>query len=304
MKVLIATKIMHRISGEVLLQLDFEGYRVNISESEIVSQAVHRPLLSRNVPNMEDNESNYEVPGFEDLEGIKGMEGSNKSHSTPGKEDEEAEKLGDISNSNSNALGDKIIKDDGQKEVMGSRTITASFSQNGYSEELFKISQHLKKGAAGMSHSQEDSEVQAPPDFESIIGNKDKEMTVNSSKNQGQVIGLVGGLNNQSRKSQDTATSPGKHLHIPEKQLNQGSQQVQQVKTARKKKQASNVHHSSTESEGTTDSMIKLAEESLQVGELLGVRLVGNKKAAISRITDHLKKRKAQGKITQKQQQL
>jgi len=50
--------------------------------------------------------------------------------------------------------------------------------------------------------------------------------------------------------------------------------------------------------------MIKLAEESLQVGELLGVRVIGNKKAAVARITDHLKKSKAQGRISQKQNRL
>jgi len=46
--------------------------------------------------------------------------------------------------------------------------------------------------------------------------------------------------------------------------------------------------------------MLKLAQESIQVGELLGVQVIGDKKAAINRITEHLKKRKTQRKNSNK----
>ena len=304
MKVLIATKVMHRIDGEVLLQLDYEGYRVFVTESETVSQAVHKHQMLRIDSTMEDNESNYEVPGFEDLEDIEGMQGSNERHRNPLEEGEEMVNLGVKLNSNSKAEGDKSIKDDDQQEVRGSRTITASFSQNGYSEELVKVSQHLKKGTAGLPQSQEDSEVQAPPGFEKIIDNQVKEMNANLLNTQDQEFGVQGVAKDKTRQQRDTITSSEKHLKINEKQLNQG---LQQTKTTRKKKPASkvsNVSHSPNESERTTGSMIQLAVESLQIGELLGVRVVGNKKAAVARITDHLKSRKAQGKIIQKQNQL
>ena len=304
MKVLIATKVMHRIDGEVLLQLDYEGYRVFVTESETVSQAVHKHQMLRIDSTMKDNESNYEVPGFEDLEDIEGMQGSNERHRNPLEEGEEMVNLGVKLNSNSKAEGDKSIKDDDQQEVRGSRTITASFSQNGYSEELVKVSQHLKKGTAGLPHTQEDSEVQAPPGFEKIIDNQVKEMNANLLNTQDQEFGVQGVAKDKTRQQRDTITSSEKHLKINEKQLNQG---LQQTKTTRKKKPASkvsNVSHSPNESERTTGSMIQLAVESLQIGELLGVRVVGNKKAAVARITDHLKSRKAQGKIIQKQNQL
>ena len=51
---------------------------------------------------------------------------------------------------------------------------------------------------------------------------------------------------------------------------------------------------SSSSTNETTESMLRIAHESIQVGELVGVRVIGNKKGAIARITDHLKQRKAQ----------
>jgi len=44
-----------------------------------------------------------------------------------------------------------------------------------------------------------------------------------------------------------------------------------------------------TESVKTTESMRKLAEESLEVGELLGLKVIANKENAIKRITQRLK---------------
>ena len=187
---------------------------------------------------------------------------------------------------------------------MGSRTITASFSQNRYSEEVFKISQHLKKRSEGLSHAQEDSEVQEPPGFERIIDNHDKALAEDLSNNQGQERGLNGVAKHQARQSQDTDLSSKKYLQNPGKLLQQG---LQQTKTSRSNKTAKNAHQYPEDTEDTTDSMIQIAEESLQVGELLGVRVVGNKKAAVARITAHLKTRKAQEKTTQdhsKQQKL
>ena len=39
----------------------------------------------------------------------------------------------------------------------------------------------------------------------------------------------------------------------------------------------------------TTESMFKLAEEALQMGDLLGVKVIGHRDNAVKRITDTLK---------------
>ena len=51
-----------------------------------------------------------------------------------------------------------------------------------------------------------------------------------------------------------------------------------------------------TNSSNTSESLIRLAQDSLHIGELLGVRVTGNVAAAISRITSPLKKGRKQGK--------
>ena len=42
-------------------------------------------------------------------------------------------------------------------------------------------------------------------------------------------------------------------------------------------------------SERTTDSILKIAKESLEVGELLGIKVIANKENALKRITKSLK---------------
>ena len=144
MRVLIATKILHRIDDEILLQLDYGGYRVTVREAETVSQALQRTQLFMNGSNTEDKDSNFEVPGFEDIEDTGGMAEHNSNHSHGVEEDAGSQCMDANSNSNSNSkgAGDKTNKVVGHHKELGSRTNTASFSQNGYSEEIFKISQH------------------------------------------------------------------------------------------------------------------------------------------------------------------
>jgi len=285
MKVLIVTKIMHRIEGEVLLHLDYEGYRVFVKEIDTVSQDTHQ--MHRPEDNIEDNESNFEVPGFEDLADSEGIERNNGSHSQPLEEAEKMLNLDAKLNSNSTFEVVSAIKNDGQQEVEGSRTKTASFSQNGYSEELAKISQHLKRKSASLSHNQEESEVQEPPGFEKATSNQNTELNAKISNTQGQEAALKGERKTATRKSGGLTVNSEGHLY----------------QNTRKSKQISNVSHSPTESEGTTDSMVQFAEDSLQIGELVGVRVVGHKKAAIARITDHLKQRKIQKRTIQKQKE-
>jgi len=47
----------------------------------------------------------------------------------------------------------------------------------------------------------------------------------------------------------------------------------------------------------TSESLVRLAHESLQIGEILGIRVIGNKQVAISRITKPLKKNRKTERI-------
>jgi len=56
----------------------------------------------------------------------------------------------------------------------------------------------------------------------------------------------------------------------------------------------------SDSSNSTSESLVNLAKESLQIGELLGVRVTGSVEAAISRITTPLKNLRKESKKTRK----
>jgi len=303
MKVLVATKILRRIDEEVLLQLDYGGYRVIIREAETVSQALQRTQLIMNGETMEDEDkdSNFEVPGFEDLEVIKGMAEHKSNQSQKVEEGAGSQCMDANSNSNSNGIGDNNINDVSQHEELGSRTNTASFSQNGYSEEIFKISRHSRRGTNGMVRIQEDKEAQAPPGFEKVNANHAMDSIDSIAKSRDNEDCLPGEEKDQRSKSQETDTEPPGFEATPETRERQVQLGTKQKKSRKGKQLALNAHPSPSNTEETSESMLKLAEESLQVGELLGVRVIGNKKAAITRITDHLKKRKAQGRSSQNQ---
>jgi len=63
--------------------------------------------------------------------------------------------------------------------------------------------------------------------------------------------------------------------------------------------------HSNSESpKSTPESLVKLAKEALQVGELLGARVTGSVEAAISRITTPLKQVRKQNKKIRRSEQI
>ena len=55
----------------------------------------------------------------------------------------------------------------------------------------------------------------------------------------------------------------------------------------------------SNHTEVTSESLKQLAHESLQIGEILGAKVIGDYKAAISRITKPLKKNRSKKRVVQ-----
>jgi len=150
-----------------------------------------------------------------------------------------------------------------------------------------------------MGQIQEDIEAKAPHGYVNVNANHGMNSIDYTPEFQGIEECLQGEEKEQTSKSQETASVPPgfeKTRGVQGRQVQLGTKQ----KRSRKDKQlAPNANPSSSNTEETSESMIKIAEESLQVGELLGVRVIGNKKVAIARITDHLKKRKAQRRHSQ-----
>ena len=64
MRVCIVTKILQKINSEIVLSLGSCGYRVTVTETDLVTQVSYLDTKS-----MSQKEDNY-VPGFEDIEGV------------------------------------------------------------------------------------------------------------------------------------------------------------------------------------------------------------------------------------------
>jgi len=291
MKVLVATKTFKFIEGEVILSIEYGGYRVFIREAGTVSQ-VRSPPLQRIMSNMEDNDSNQEVPGFEDLAD---MEESN-SNQQPWKEQAEGKSKGgdsplSNSNSNSKAIGNTGINYGGLKDDSNSKTKTVSFSQNGLSEELLKVSQKPRL-AAKVTAEDQGVEVQAPPGFGNRKSNDEVGSIISKPNSKDKLDCVLSTDMGADINSQNSLDEPPGFEKLKEKGRNRLKTKPTHSRTGTTKQLEASTSSSYTNE--TTESMLKAAHESIQVGELLGVRVIGNKKEAIARITDHLKQRKVQ----------
>jgi len=136
-------------------------------------------------------------------------------------------------------------------------------------------------------------EVQAPPGFEKGNVNHGLDLIKSNSKSQGKLDCFQGKGKDSVSNSQNTATEPPGFEKAQENQETQVKTKPKQKQERKGRQSATRAPLSSSSTNETSESMVRLAQESLQVGELLGVRMIGDKKAAVARITDHLKKRKA-----------
>ena len=198
---------------------------------------------------------------------------------------------------NSNGVEAKELlssNDSRQHLSSATKTKTASFSQNTFSEELFKVQQYL----SGMSkqkryeESLQDMESQPPPGFEKVLHPI---------------------IQQQEGQLKPKTINSFQHLETDEDDLSnhinpQGTTELEGSLTGQKKNQKKKnniqkpsykkvlLRENSVSSESTSESLIQLAQDSLKFGELIGVRVTGDVEAAISRITSPLKKSRKQAK--------
>jgi len=176
MKVLIATKVLRRIEAAIILTIGYGGYKVLIREVETISQVFFKaPHLSL-CTSKDDKISDNVVPGFEDIDdNISHHEIEGKEQgSSPIQNYSNETKVKETTSSNGS----------GQHATSQRRTATVSFSQNGYSEELLKVNQHLSKVAVvkEIEESQKEKDSQPPSGFEFEFTGDIKSQDHNSTK--------------------------------------------------------------------------------------------------------------------------
>ena len=180
-----------------------------------------------------------------------------------------------------------------QHTPSGTRAKTTSFSQNGYSEEIRKVSQHLKIMGKEVSHDGSSQVSQPPPGFEFEYQKHDSHIQL-ADKSFNEVAPLVG--SEAIINSHPTASAPSKYENGFKSRGSNKDQKVNSVVKTSYKKALLHVPSSSTSTDSTSESLVKLAHESLQFGKLLGVRVTSDYKAAVSIITKPLKKIKGKGR--------
>ena len=247
MRVLIATKSFQRIESEILLQLGSCGYRIKITEADMVS---HPSGRYQNHLSSYHSTEEKDIPGFEDVEDSNGDE-----HSIAAQDQKEEENINSQANSNSKpgqVVESPTINDSRKYTISGTKTKTASFSQNGYSEEIRKVNSHLRALGEDVSIDEDAQASQPPPGFE--------KKGIDHRKVLSTPINYKGALLQGNASPSSLASTPS--------------------------------------------SLVKLAHESLQIGEMLGVKVIGNLDAAIARITEPLKKHRAEARRATKDQEI
>jgi len=239
---------------------------------------------------VEDKDSNSDVSRFEDIDDLS----SNNM-------EVEAVEGTPASQTNSNFGKDKESPrstESSSHVASGSRTRTVSFSQKGYSEELFKVGQHLRTAVNGEFNEKSALEIQPPPGFESVRANQGYDPLVTLSKPLGVDVSTRKiGNDHSSQNTFDvppgfevihtTQSSPQKRLVPKQKRDDRGPASIKNKKALLKP--------SSVSTNKTSESLVRLAHESLEIEKILGVRMTRNEQAAVSRITKPLKNRKAKG---------
>ena len=280
MRVLIATKVLQTIDFEFILTLGSCGYRVKVTEAEMVSQVGPKCRF-------DDTKGKNDIPGFDDIDG---SDDDGTCNGVQIQEGEESPESRASSNSNSNIVEDKEpARSNGSSQHTPSRTRTktASFSQNGYSEELRKVSQHLKLLGKEMSHDESSQVSQPPPGFEVEHQENDSHIQLGAKSDKDDAPIVEG---EEIINSHSFAIAPS------DNRVSKQGQKDSNVVKASYKKALLQVPSSSTSTDSTSESLVRLAHESLKIGELLGVKVTGDFEAAVSRITKPLKKIKGKGR--------
>ena len=347
MRVLIAAKSFHRIDHEILLYLGSEGYRIKIMEAGLTAQVAHQifPAAHQNLNKV----SSDDVPGFEDVDD-EVASGNNVAQSLWGLKGQvsgevDREEVEDSScirlKGTSDKGGGQSRDTNGNIIYSASRTITANFSQNGFSEEIAKVSQHLnhlgnhqKSQFVEQTNAGNEAEINTQANIleSSVIR---KSLEIGREQREGESLDEqydkdappgfehitishlpTTPLSNLQDQDSETTHPPGFEnlealtpLQGHDVAVGQPKIDNRRVTRSQSRKiiavgircqtgaiRTSSGDHSDarrdkpTTSIDTTESIAKMAEKALEIGNMVGLKIIDKKEVALKRIKSSLKK--------------
>ena len=183
-------------------------------------------------------------------------------------------------------------------KTASSKTKTAQLSGNGYSEEVAKIYSSMpahktkeldnlsvpgsikyKEGINSGTAEEGNGESLFPPGFEDVNATE-------------------GSLTRKGKKQKKPLAVPGKRITRSQAKSSKEVGVCQQVisnKNGPDTGEKEGKHHDGKDV-SSSDSITKLVKESFEVGELLGLRVIGNKDEAIRSFADRLRKERDSGR--------
>ncbi|KAJ8446349.1 hypothetical protein Cgig2_005880 [Carnegiea gigantea] len=302
---------MKTLIEETLLQIEHVGYRVMVKEIGLAIQAVYQQQPPVIPPHSENRDSNGDVPGFEDEQDDL-AETCDVRKDEPHNDNLDGELVKETPDFQSNSNSKLEVEElrDSREDCIhsASRTKTVSFSQIGYSESVLKLSQQLQ-ALKDVSHP-------PPPGFENHGMNdknhletgcilktlehevspfKDGDYGVQQSEEVEPPPGFkkIAGLNQPPSKiaSKRQPELPSKRLTRSQAKKNKESAGSCQVDLSNilSENLIEEERPQPTKSSETSESIVKLAKESLEVGRLLGISVIDKEEATLERIKKSLK---------------
>ena len=332
MRILIDSDRLQTIEGHLLLHLGDAGYRIKVKEASYSFQINPQFIVPDNSSPSEvraTNKASQEVQVLDTDVAVCVDRGT--CHWPTTNRLEGANSDGAARASTDFAFADRIahqlhMNRKSPSRSFESRTKTAQFSQNGFSEEIVK---HSQKETESQYIKNNDHEIKWAAEQRKCLGSEVSPSfsNPNSQVNEPAVppgfeTQIVEGCDETSAPPgfevlQPIVPSPSQKIKTKEfqneglsRRLTRSQSKRGLVSTERNHKNVSivasvdgstDVSPHSKESSKTTESLAKLAWESLEVGEILGVKVIGKKDLALKRITSALKKERKVRKVREAQ---
>jgi len=264
MKLLIETDVLSYIDEAIVLMIDDMGFRIHVKEAQTPSMVIQEHK-SPHIPLNETVDSNGSVPGFEDLD------------KSPGQMNTPVILLGENSHDpakiqccDGNHLGSKMVREESHQGTgeasagTGSQTKTAQFSRNVDSNEVINKAYEFKNlnrltaeaGAKELNDDAVEESPREPPGFE-------KQKNIQSLGHGSQVFALPERGTNEYKQSELMNT----------------------VNTVTTTDQANGNPQTSTPS----DRYETIAQEALNIGEMLGLRVISNRETAVLNLAESMR---------------
>jgi len=257
MKMLIETEVLSSIDEAIVLMVEDMGFRVHVKEAQVKSMIVQEHKKAH-FPHNETVESTGSVPGFEDVEKSAAKLSTPINFLGQNSHDHANVQLGEVNHMGSKSEKEKThqnIEDDNDGTT--SQTKTAQFSRNANSYEVikkaseFKNHTHMTDGArAEVSNVEaEEESPREPPGFEKQNNNR-------ASLEHGSQVDELHGSSKNAYEQSITATRQ---------------------------------RGGNPQSSNPLDRYEAIAQEALNIGEMLGLKVVSSKENAVLNLAESMR---------------